>query len=198
MTVARTGPTSPMRAKKSRKASAVHTIARMPTATRTCPDGSVRGSCGSARGAYATAVSASDAATTPTAGSPGRRRAMMSGSRGRRDVQLDVFGEDVFPCVCRGLQTEEARIATVEPHQLLVGPLFDQAAVLEEDDPIGAPDRRESVRDIDRGAAPGQRVDSFEQLVFRLGVERGRRFIQHDHARVAHEGARQGNLLPLA
>jgi len=51
MTVARTGPTSPMSAKKIRKASAVHTTARVRTSSNTVPDGIARGSCGTASGA---------------------------------------------------------------------------------------------------------------------------------------------------
>jgi hypothetical protein len=51
MIVARTGPTSPMSAKNSRKASAVQTTARIRTANRTWPDSIVLGSCGTASGA---------------------------------------------------------------------------------------------------------------------------------------------------
>jgi hypothetical protein len=45
MMVARTGPTSLMRAKKSRKASAVQTTPRVSTASSTRPDGMALGSC---------------------------------------------------------------------------------------------------------------------------------------------------------
>ena len=70
--------------------------------------------------------------------------------------------------------------------------------MFQEQNPISAADGREAVRDVDRGAAPRQRMDPFEELVLRLGVERGGRLIQQEDARVAHEGARQRNFLPLA
>ena len=41
-------------------------------------------------------------------------------------------------------------------------------------------------------------MDPFEELVLRLGVERGGRLIQQEDACVAHEGARQRDFLPLA
>src|ERR1700694_3040702 len=41
-------------------------------------------------------------------------------------------------------------------------------------------------------------MDSFEQLVLRRGVERGGWLIEQQDSRVAHEGAGQRNLLPLA
>jgi len=50
ITVALTGPTSLINAKKSRKASAVHTTARVRTASRTWLDGIALGSCGIATG----------------------------------------------------------------------------------------------------------------------------------------------------
>jgi len=68
MTVARTGPTSAISAKKSKNASAVQTTASVPIAKSTRGEGMADGSCRSASGAYATAVTTSEAATTPIAG----------------------------------------------------------------------------------------------------------------------------------
>ena len=79
MTVARTGPTSAISAKKSKNASAVQTTASAPTAKSTRREGMAAGSCRSASGAYATAVTTSEAATTPIEGRWGSRRATMIG-----------------------------------------------------------------------------------------------------------------------
>src|SRR6267378_4319728 len=43
-----------------------------------------------------------------------------------------------------------------------------------------------------------QAEEAREQLVLGLGIERGGGLVEHQDLRVAHEGARQGDLLPLA
>src|SRR5205823_4583912 len=79
ITVARAGPTSAISAKKTRNASAVQTTARPATDSTTCADGVDDGQRVAANGAYTSAVSASDAATTPSAGSPPRLRDRITG-----------------------------------------------------------------------------------------------------------------------
>src|SRR5439155_17425752 len=64
ITVARTGPTSAISAKKTRNAAAEQTTARPTTDSTTCAEGMLPGHRIAASGAYATAESASDAATT--------------------------------------------------------------------------------------------------------------------------------------
>src|SRR5206468_10770960 len=79
ITVARTGPTSAMSAKKSKKASAVQTTARPTTDSSTCADGLEAGQCVAANGAYTIAEIASEAATTPSAGTSLSLRERMIG-----------------------------------------------------------------------------------------------------------------------
>src|SRR5207245_3804082 len=79
------------------------------------------------------------------------------------DVPDKLF--DVFARVGRGLHAEEPRIATAQTHQFFVRALLDAAPVLEEDDPIRAPNRGEAVRDVDRRPAVGQRAQPLEQVV---------------------------------
>src|SRR5689334_6471532 len=79
ITVARTGPTSAISAKKTRNASAVHTTASPTTDSTTCADGIVAGHLTAANGAYRTAAITSDAATTPSAGTSFKRRERMIG-----------------------------------------------------------------------------------------------------------------------
>src|SRR5438445_3055607 len=69
ITVARGAPTSATRAKNRTNASAVQTTPSTATASSTDAEGSVAGSCASPNGAYATAVTPRDAATTPREGS---------------------------------------------------------------------------------------------------------------------------------
>ena len=57
---------------------------------------------------------------------------------------------------------------------------------------------REAVRDDDRRAALGELAEALEDGVLGLGVERGGRLVEHeDVGLLAHEGARQRDLLPL-
>src|SRR6266699_3544564 len=84
------------------------------------------------------------------------------------------FGDDVFARVRRSLHPEQSRVAAIELHQLGVRALLDQASVLEENDAVGPPHRREPVRDVHSRAAARERSQALEQVVLRLRVE-GRR-----------------------
>ncbi len=54
------------------------------------------------------------------------------------------------------------------------------------------------MRDEDGGPLGGELLQPREQLVLGLRIERGGGLVEHQDLRVAHEGARQGDLLPLA
>src|SRR6185503_1487585 len=56
----------------------------------------------------------------------------------------------------RRLQAVHRGVAATGRDQLVVPAVLDHAAVLEHDDAVGAPHRREPVRDRDRGHAPGE------------------------------------------
>jgi hypothetical protein len=79
MTVARTGPTSAISAKKQTNAIAVHTTASPTTEPSAFADGISPGRLNAAIGTYATAVTASEAAITPIAGSPESQRWRIAG-----------------------------------------------------------------------------------------------------------------------
>src|SRR5438552_631091 len=59
----------------------------------------------------------------------------------------DFFRKDlgVFAGVGGRLHPEQFRVAAIQAHELLMGALLDQAAMLEEDDAVRAPHRRKSV-----------------------------------------------------
>ena len=99
------------------------------------------------------------------------------------------------------LEFEQFGVAAAAQHQFLVGALLDQAAVLQHENPVGHPHGAEAVRDVERHAAAGQGSEPCEQVVLGPGVEGGGRLVQHQDlrvARVAHEGAGEGDLLPFA
>src|SRR5712692_6754589 len=81
MTVARTGPTSAIRRKKSRNATAVQTTPSTATAASTAEEGIVAGSWAILTGAYKSAQAPSETATTSRLGRSARRREMISGPK---------------------------------------------------------------------------------------------------------------------
>src|SRR6266851_7559939 len=81
MTVASTGPTSAIRRKKSRNATAVQTTPSTATAASTAEEGIVAGSWAILTGAYKSAQAPSETATTSRLGRSARRREMISGPK---------------------------------------------------------------------------------------------------------------------
>ena len=81
--------------------------------------------------------------------------------------------------------------------QLVVVALGDDAPVVEHDDLVGEFDRREAVRDHERGA-PGHRLGE-RDLDALLGrrVDRGGGVVEHEHARVGDERPRDRQTLAL-
>ena len=114
--------------------------------------------------------------------------------------------------VRRGLDAVELGVLAAAGHQVFVGADFDQVGAVEDDDDAGHAHGAEAVRDQDRDAAEivwrgaiavARTVRrggvALEQGVLGLGVERGGRLVEDQQQRlVAHEAARQGELLPLA
>src|SRR5207237_6303675 len=90
-------------------------------------------------------------------------------------------------------------LAAVQLHQLLVAAVLDDAAAGEDRDLIGHAHRGEAVRDEDGDALARELAEVLEHLGLRLRIHGGGRLIEHEDIRAgAHEGARQGDLLPLA
>ena len=72
------------------------------------------------------------------------------------------------------------------------------SAAFEDDDPIGHPHRGEAVRDQDRRPPHRQLAEAIEHRVLRLGVERRGGLVENeDVGLLAHEAARERDLLPL-
>src|SRR5438132_7623824 len=101
----------------------------------------------------------------------------MAGSAGGRSSVEDI---EIRPCLAlaakaRRLQLEHRPVAAAGGHQLLVRAELDYVAVLENRDPIGVANRREAMRDQDRGGVPRGREDAVEDLGFAANVELRRR-----------------------
>ena len=65
------------------------------------------------------------------------------------------------------------------------------------DDPVGGPDRRQSVRDHDCRAIGHEPVERILDEPLALRIERGRRFVEEQQGCVAEERTRDGDALAL-
>src|SRR5581483_8989922 len=98
----------------------------------------------------------------------------------------------------RGGLTYELRIATAGREQLVVPPALHDAAAVEHHDLVSVLDRREPVRDRDRGPPGREPVERLLHLALRLGVERARRLVEHEDRRIAQDRACDRDPLLLA
>src|SRR5262245_49668682 len=88
------------------------------------------------------------------------------------------------------LSTRGDQVA-VEPglcHELFVGTALYRAASIEHDDLVGVADRAQAVRDDQAAHAAAPQV--FVDAALGFGIERARRFVEHEERRLPHERAR--------
>src|SRR5208337_1527183 len=100
----------------------------------------------------------------------------------------------------RSLQVKHRPVAATGRHQLLVGAEFDHLALLEYTDAIGMTDRREAVRDQNRGDMSCGGEDTIEDLRLSAHVELRRGLVEQDEARAEPHAAKspgECNPLPL-
>src|SRR2546421_348035 len=105
-----------------------------------------------------------------------------------------------------GLDAVQLRVLTALGHQLIVRADLHESGPIEHDDEIGHADGRETVGDEDRDAAAVALAGAacrcgiaLEQRVLSFRVQRGGRLVEDQQQRlIAHEAARQRELLPLA
>ena len=82
--------------------------------------------------------------------------------------------------------------------QLVVRALLDDLAVLEHDDQVGVADRREAVRDDERGPAVQEAAERALDLALGADVDRARRLVEDQDPRVGEQRARERDELALA
>src|SRR5438876_1050373 len=103
----------------------------------------------------------------------------------------------IASAIRRGLEIEQLRVAAVERQQLFVAAGLDQRALLKDQYSVGLTNRREAVRDEDGGSAVRQLAQPRKQLELGSGIQRGRRLVQDQDLRLAHERPTQRHLLPF-
>src|SRR5262245_24132846 len=106
--------------------------------------------------------------------------------------------------ICLRLDLVQLAVAAAPGHQLLVAADFCDARAVENHDQVSHPNGAEPVRHENGDVPVAPRLPRpacipFEELMLCLRVERGGWLVQRHHERlVAHEPARQCELLPLA
>src|SRR4051794_5392280 len=96
------------------------------------------------------------------------------------------------------LQPVQRRIAATGLDQRVMGAVLDQAAVLERDDAIRGPHGREPVRDDENGSSLGDLLHVVLDDTLALIIERTRRLIEDQDARIRDQCAGDGDALALA
>src|SRR6266545_4047208 len=89
-------------------------------------------------------------------------------------------------------------IPAVHREQLVVRPAFDDFAVLEDENLVGAADGREPVRDDERRASMAQRPEAVLNECLAFAVEARRGLVEDQHARIGENRARNRDALPLS
>src|SRR6516164_11727773 len=97
-----------------------------------------------------------------------------------------------------GLQVVELRIATVRPHQFIMGSVFNEPAPLNREDAASMADRGETVGYDEHRPAGGNLIHVL--LNFSLGfvIEGTRRLVEDQNARIHDERSRNRDALALA
>src|SRR5579883_1102056 len=115
-----------------------------------------------------------------------------------RSISETTSKEGMRSTILARLQGEKLRVATVGRHQRLVTAALDDAAFLEHQNLVGHAHGREAVRDHDGDALAGELAKMLEHLRLGRRIDRRGRLVEHQDVGLApHEGAREGDLLPL-
>lgn len=88
-------------------------------------------------------------------------------------------------------------VEAVARNEVVVGPLFDDVPVVENDDLVRVGDGPQTMCDDDHRLARAEGSDRSLDERFVLRVERGRGFVKEDYGGVFQEGARDGEALAL-
>ena len=96
-----------------------------------------------------------------------------------------------------GLGEEKRGVEPLLPHQLVMGSLFYNLAVIDDKDPVGHFYRRQSMADQNRHTPLGEVVKSLEQFCFCLGVHRAGGLVEDQDLRIAKNSPGECHLLPF-
>ena len=94
--------------------------------------------------------------------------------------------------------SEHLDVARLGGHELDVRAVGDDPAAFDEHDAVGEADRRQPVRDHERGAAGQQRPERVVDVLLDLHVDRAGRVVEDEDRRVGQQGAGDRDPLALA
>src|ERR1041385_6683161 len=115
-----------------------------------------------------------------------------------RDAEEILARIDVFVLLGAILPLVELAVAAAEGDELVVRPALDDLAVLEDEDLIGALDRRQAVGDHERRSTTAQGAQAVADHRLALAVEARRGFVENEDSRVGEDRAGDGDALALA
>jgi hypothetical protein len=95
------------------------------------------------------------------------------------------------------LKSVERGVSATVVDQIIMGTVFDDAATIKRYDPVGTPHRREPVRDDEDGAAARDLRHVLLDYSLTLVIERARRLVENEDARINDERARNRDPLLL-
>ena len=102
-----------------------------------------------------------------------------------------------FELLAAALEGVELIVAALCLEQRLVRALLEDLAVGEENDLIGAADRRQTVRDHEHGSDIHHPLERILDQNLGLGIDVGGRLVEDHDLRLMHDGAGKGEQLPL-
>lgn len=97
----------------------------------------------------------------------------------------------------QALQVDQFVVAALFLEELVMGPAFNDPALVENVDDVGLLDRAETVCDGDSGASLSSSVQSFLHHLLRLGVESGSGFVEKQDPGIAEKSTGNGHTLLL-
>ncbi len=97
-----------------------------------------------------------------------------------------------------GLRAHQPVIGAVAADQLGMAAAFDDMAFVEDEDPVGADDARQPVREDQGRASRRQAVEALLNDRFVLGVHRGERFVENEDWRITQQRTGDRQALALA
>ena len=95
------------------------------------------------------------------------------------------------------LPRPKARVKPALAQQLVVAPVFDDAALVHNNEAIHGRDRRKPVGDCDYGLVPHQIIELLLDRGLDLGIERRGGFVQDQDRRILQQHPRNGDALTL-
>lgn len=104
----------------------------------------------------------------------------------------------MFELFFEGLALMEVGVVAAAGDELVVSTLFDDAAVLDDEDAVGVADGGNAMGDEEGGAAVHDGGEVSEDLLFGDGVDAGEGVVEDENGGVAEDGAGDGGALLLA